>query len=257
MNYYKLNLKTTFEEFTMSISKTVMGLAATVLAVANINAANAAATQSKDNAVLFKIHDINPVKNNEGEVVGCDYSATFYNRSDMTIRNATIDLGWKDKAIGDVIEQEKKEDTAKNNYRGRRARSVTERTTDRDVSALLEVPTIKPAKQVVVKSRVNTDRCFLLIDNVDFNVKSCNAESAAGSVDGAKRRGGESACNRLFSFVSPEDPQYYLEFKAITVDEEKAEIEEQRQNQKSETDGMYKKAVSAIDATNSIVSGIK
>lgn len=237
----------------MSISKTVLSLAATFLVAANINAANAATAEE---AVLFKIHDISPVKNNDGEVVGCDYSATFYNRSDMTIRNATLSLSWKDTAIDGVIEQEKKEDTVKNRRERSRARSATERTTDKVVEALLEVPTIKPAKQVMVKSRVNTDRCFLLIENVDFSVKDCNAENSAGQAAGGRRRG-ESSCTRLFSYVSAEDPQYYLEFKAVTVDEEKAEIEEKRTKEKNEADEMYKKSVAAIDATSSIVSGIK
>lgn len=237
----------------MSISKTVLSLAAAFLVAANVNAA--AAAESGD-AVLFKIHDITPVKNGDGEVVGCDYSATFYNRSDMTIRNATLNLSWKDTAIDDVIEQEKKEDVDKNRRSRSRARSVTERTTDKTVEALLEVPTIKPAKQIMVKSRVNTDRCFLLIENVDFSVKDCNAENSAGQAAGGRKRG-ESGCTRLFSYVSAEDPQYYLEFKAVTVDEEKAEIEEKRTKEKNATDEMYKKSVAAIDATNSIVSGIK
>lgn len=241
----------------MNISKKFLSLAAAVVTVANINTASAAApTQAKENAVLFKIHDITPVKNNDGEVVGCDYTATFYNRTDLVIRNAVLDLSWKDTAISEVIENEKKEDAAKNRRSLGRARSTTERNTDRTVEGQLEVPTIKPATQVEVKSRVNTDRCFLLIENVDFNTKSCNAETPTGQdVNGRRRDGGN--CTRLFSFVSPEDPQYYLEFKAITVDEEKAEIEQQRKKQRNETDEMYKKTVSAIDATNSIVSGIK
>nr|QIM10632.1 hypothetical protein PlAlph_5240 [uncultured Alphaproteobacteria bacterium] len=237
----------------MSISKTVLSLAATFLVAANINAANAA---ESGEAVLFKIHDITPVKNSDGEVVGCDYSATFYNRSDITIRNATLNLSWKDTAIDGVIEQEKKEDSVKNRRNISRARSTTERTTDKTVETLLEVPTIKPAKQIVVKSRVNTDRCFLLIDNASFNVKDCNAENATGQAASGRKRG-EGGCTRLFSYVSAEDPQYYLEFKAMTVDEEKTEVEEQRTKEKNVADEMYKKSVAAIEATNSIVSGIK
>ncbi|MBR1648576.1 MAG: hypothetical protein IJ689_03140 [Alphaproteobacteria bacterium] len=240
----------------MNISKKVLSATAILLATVNIHTAAAAS----DSAVLFKIHDISPIKNSEGEVVSCDYSATFYNRSDMTIRNATLDLNWKDTAIEGVIEQEKKEDAAKNNRSPARARSTTERNTDKNIGTLLEVPTIKPAKQVTVQSRVNTDRCFLLIENVDFKVQSCNAENAQGrgiSGSAGKARSGGGACNSLFSYVSPEDPQYYLEFKAISVEDEKAEIEKQREKLQSENEELYNQTVTAIDAANTIVSGIK
>lgn len=45
---------------------------------------------------------------------------------------------------------------------------------------MIEVPAIKPYKQVTVNNRINTDRCFLLIEKVDFSVKSCSAEGLAG-----------------------------------------------------------------------------
>lgn len=256
MLYYKQKYVSTFEENAMNISKTVLGLAAVIIAVANINSARAAeANNIKNSAILFKIHDIVPVKSNEGEVVGCDYSATFFNRSNLTIRSASLDLSWKDNAIDEVITQEKKEDSVKNNRNMGRARSVTERNTDKVIAGSLDVPTIKPVGQVTVKSRVNSDRCFLMLDNARFQVKNCNAENAQGQA--ANRNRGDMACGRLFKYVSAEDPQYYLEFKVVSVDEEKAEIEAARNKQMSQTDEAYKKALTAIDATNTIISGIK
>lgn len=240
----------------MSICKKVLGLAATLLVATSISSANAA----DDDAVLFKIHDITPVKSAEGEVVGCDFVTTFYNRSSYTIRNATMNFSWKDEAISDVIEKEKKEDAAKNRRGTARGRSATERVTDADVEVMVEVPTIKPATQVAVKSRANTDRCFLMIEKVKHSVKSCNLETAKGgkaNVGGGRGRGAEGSCNRIFQYVSAEDPQYYLEFKAVSVDAENAEREEANRKNKSQVDDMYRKAVSAIDTTNAVVSGIK
>ena len=242
----------------MNINKKILGLATVILATANISAAAAAnGSADKGDAVLFKIHDIVPVKNTEGEVIGCDYNATFFNRSNFTIRSASVDLKWKDKTIEDVIDQEKKDDAINNKRDINRARSATERLVDKTINSVVDVPTIKPAKQVTVKSRVNTDRCFLLMENVNFQVKSCNADSQQGkSVSGGGVRNG-NACSRMFSYVSPDDPQYYLEFKVVTVEDEKAKNEAQINKQTSKVGDMYDKTVKAIEATNSIVSGIK
>ena len=247
----------------MNINKKILSLAAAILATANISAAKAEDVDvAKKNAVLFKIHDIVPVKNAEGEVIGCDYNTTFFNRSNLTIRNAGMEVGWKDTSIETVIENEKKEDAVKNNRKAGRARSTTERITDKTIGGFIDIPTIKPAKQVTVKSRVNTDRCFLLMEPVKFEVNECNAENEQGKAATSRGSGAAGAragnvCARLFSYVSPDDPQYYLEFKVVTIEDEKAEAEAKQAKQISQVDDMYEKTVKAVDSTNSIVSGIK
>ena len=66
-----------------------------------INAASAAS-----DGVLFKIHDIVPVKNADGVVSSCELGATFYNRTDKEISNAALNLIWTDEVIVDAINQE-------------------------------------------------------------------------------------------------------------------------------------------------------
>lgn len=260
----------------MNINKLFMGVAGVAFLAANIavvgcavaaevnrNAANnatksvSATDPIKEQAVLFKIHDIVPFKNGDGEVVGCDYKTTFYNRSDVVIGSATLNLEWKDQAIDEVIDQEKKEDAKKNEKPAGRASSTTERLTDKTVTALVDVPSINPLRQAVVQSRVNTDRCFLLIDDPKFEVKNCSS----GAVKTAGNRGNGSrsdvGCAKLFHFVSAEDPQYYLEFKAITADQEKEEKEAKQIKEKSETDGLYEKTLKSIEMTDAVISTIK
>ena len=96
-----------------------------------------------------------------------------------------------------------------------------------------------------------------MIDNVKHSVKSCNLETAKGGKANAGGRGAGAGCNRIFQYVSAEDPQYYLEFKAVSVNAENAEREEANKKNKSQVDDMYRKAVSAIDTANAVVSGIK
>ena len=239
----------------MSISKKVFGLALSLMVVTNINTANAQADVEKEDALLFKIHDIIPVKNAEGEVIACDFGTTFYNRSSYTLKTAEIDLGWVDSSIKNVIEDEKKESA-----RTRRGRSVsdTERSTPVDLSTVVEVTGLRPHKQATVTTRVNTDRCFLLVENVNFNIKSCNVEGL--QTRGTSRRaaaGANDGCTRLFKYVSAEDPQYYLEFKEITVDEQNAQLAAYKKEQLSEINNMYTKAISELEAAGNVVSSIK
>lgn len=262
------------EENTMNISKMFMGLTGVVVAAAVLGVADCAKAadgaanakksdvavedaEVKENAILFKIHDIVPVKNSDDEVIGCDYNTTIYNRSNMTLQGATIDLTWQDDAITEVIDQEKKEDAKQNKRSMGRARSTTERNTDKTISGLVEVPLIKPLKQVMVQSRINTDRCFLLIENPKVDIRNCSAETAQGRATSAGSRRGGGSCTELFQYVSPEDAQYYLEFKAVTVDQEAEEREAKKAKEKSEIDGLYQKGVATIDATGTIVSSIK
>lgn len=240
----------------MSISKKVFGLALGLMIATTISTANAQSNDVKEDALLFKIHDITPVKNDDGEVTACDFNTTFYNRSSYTLRTAEVDLGWKDSTINKVVEDEKKESAR--NRRGR-AISETERTTPIDLNTVLEVNSLRPHKQITINSRINTDRCFLLLEDVDFKIKSCNVEGLQDR-RGARRTGGGLAsdgCTRLFKFVSAGDPQYYLEFKEITLSEQDAQLAAQKKEQQSEINNMYTKALGELDAAGAIVTNIK
>ncbi len=246
----------------MSISKKVFSLALGAVLTANIGSAAAqqavsAADEDKTEELLFKIHDITPVQNREGEVIACDFNTTFYNRSAYNLKEAMLDFTWKDASLESVINAEKDEDAEKKNRNRNRAYSETERRTSKDVNTMIEVPALKPYKQVTVNNRINTDRCFLLIEKVDFEVKSCTAEGLASGGRSARRASQESPCGRLFKYVSPEDAQYYLDFKEITPDELNSREEAKKQESKNEAAGVYSKTIDAMNSAGSIIGGIK
>lgn len=239
----------------MSISKKVFTTALALMVATSISSAKAEDATEKDNAVLFKIHDITPVKNSEGEVVACDFNTTFYNRSPFLLREASMELSWHDTSLENVINDEKKAEAAKNGS-GVRGYSETERSSEQDVKVMIDVPTIKSYKQTTLKNRVNTDRCFLLVGNVEYTMRNCSSESQV--TDNRRRRSTvNSECARLFQFVSPEDAQYYQEFKEVSVEEQDTQAENKRKEEKSELDKLYSATVETIGSTGSIVSGIK
>jgi hypothetical protein len=240
----------------MSISKKAFGLALSLLAVSGINSANAQSAAEKEDAVLFKIHDIVPIRNLDGDVIGCDFNTTFYNRSSYTIKGAEVEMGWKDDSLGKVIDTEKKEDMKKNRRSASRAYSETERVSTLDVNTTVEVSSLKPRKQVTITSRIDTDRCFLLINPVMSNIKSCSIEGIQER-KGRRSDGQQDGCSRMFQFVSAEDPQYYLEFEEISLDEQKAQREATKKEGKSEIDVIYKRATDSLNGASNALSSIK
>lgn len=247
----------------MSISKNVFGLALGTILLAGaqtvcpVSVAMAASDDATEE-VLFKIHDISPVKNRDGEVVACDFHTTFYNRSPNEINEAVVNLVWKDTSLENVINEEKNEDAQKRNRNANRAYSETERRTSTEVSTQVEISGLKSYKQVTLDNRINTDRCFMLLQQVDFSVKSCSAKgvTAAGRSN-ARRNNAISPCARMFKFVSPESEQYYLDFKEITLDEEKSKDEAQKREKMSQTDSVYAKTIEALNSANNALSVIK
>ena len=248
----------------MSISKNVFGLALGTMLLTGAEtslAATPAAPVTDENAteeVLFKIHDITPIKNSDGEVIACDFNTTFYNRSPYEVTDASLDFTWSDEALENIINEEKVSDANKKNRNVNRAYSETERRTSKNVSTVVELSGLKSYNQVTVSSRVNTDRCFLLVGNIDFTVKSCSASGGnSSSKNSARRASRESPCAKMFKFVAPSDAQYHLAFKEISLDEEKKREEAKKMERQEEISDTYAKTVDALNVASGILGGIK
>lgn len=100
----------------MKIQNTFLsGIAGLMLAAGAANAQTADAKtppahEEEDEAILFKVHDVKPIKNSKGdEVNACDFYVTFYNRSNKDINGAQLDLTWVDNSLIDVVNAEKEE----------------------------------------------------------------------------------------------------------------------------------------------------
>ena len=58
-------------------------------------AAKSGEPSTRPDAVIFKIHDIDPVLE-DGVVKGCNYMITLYNRTSINFRTFTVNLDWPD-----------------------------------------------------------------------------------------------------------------------------------------------------------------
>jgi len=224
-------------------------------------AETSAELQEKPNAILFKIHDVTPVKNAEDVVTACQYMVTFYNRTPFNLRQAKIDFGWTD-TVSDLFlteDNQQEEDDGKK-AKNAAAKKAAQNTLGNVLSSV-ELPALGSLKQISVQGTVETEKCFILLDAMRFNVSECSflGQEAAG----ASRRGradtlrSRAGCAELFSHVTPQNPEYYGTFKEISYSEQQTE-EKAAEEAEKEAIETFKKAVSEnFEKTNEILSNIK
>ena len=226
----------------------VLGLSSLLFAdaaMAAVSSGRPAKEEADSNeAVLFKIHDIIPEKDSDGKVTHCNIGATFFNNTKIDIANASISLGWDDEVIGETIDQEERAEKEQKrlNTRTARSRYSTAGFTTKDIKATLKLPPLKAGQQVSLKTKIATDRCFLLLNDMDVNVGNCGTASMNERIS----RGG---CNNLFRYISPKMPEYYVEFKEISPAEQMA-------MEDNELDAVRKEMEVVFEGTLSAIKGI-
>lgn len=179
-----------------------------------INSANAAEEAAKDNErVLFKIHDISPEKDGDGNITSCNMFITFFNRYPKALSNTQLVLSWDDYVVDEVINQEGRQtqEALRRNPNADVMRYPTSGITQPVVSTTVKVPLINSNQQLTVKNKINTDRCFLLMNDMEVKASSCSFAGGSGN---------DRGCKAIFNYISPKDPQYYSEFKEISYEEE-------------------------------------
>ena len=262
--------------------------AAFILSGVNVNAAEEGAAAddefvskitSGENVVLFKIHDVASLKNDDGVITECEFSLTLYNRSPKYIDGATIDLTWVDEGVSSVIEEEEKkdiEDVAAGRDKVRRMKlPKTENFVSKDLTASVNLPSIKPFRQVSLKSKIKSDRCFLMIEDATYTFSSCNVSDTGSSntnknpsagnairlnssilAQSGSSVGGGSECDNLFRFVSARDPEYYREFQKVSFNEEASQRQESRAKDLKEFEDNYGKIMENLNDAVTTLEGI-
>lgn len=207
--------------------------------------------EEEDEAILFKVHDVKPIKNSQNdEVKACDFYVTFYNRSNKDINGAQLELTWEDNSLLDIIEDEQ-EESAQKHKNGENIDpdfSYTKSNNSLKLMTLVNMPAIKAYKQITVRQSLKTDRCYILLDDLSISVKSCAVKQTGSASD---------ACNGLFRFVSQENPEYYTDFKPVSHSSQKNADVKERAGKEKEMEEQYKKAVMSMDALVQTLSEIR
>ena len=212
--------------------------------------------QAADDVVLFKIHDVTPIKNNDGNLVGCDYNATFYNRSNYSLKSANLNFVWFDDTISELADQEQKKQEKQNARSSRNRRNtsnVAESSSVSSVSSSITLSDLEPFKQKTVHAKLSSDRCFLLMGDVSLAATDCDITSA----NNASPFQGSQGCNGFFRIVSSTNPEYYSEFKAVTPQDEHLQQENARVEQRNKINQAYGDTLAQFKKVSEALSAIK
>lgn len=215
-----------------------------ILGVGIVLTASPVVAQETDkglNEVLFKIQDVVPEKNADGVVKACNLRATFVNRTSVDIVHASLTLTWHDDVIGDAIDSEERaaNEAKRSGTAVETPRYSTAGFTSKTVQSTLKLPPLKMGQQVSLKTKVATDRCFLLLNEMDLHVSNCGSATML-------EKGSSSGCSNLFRYVSPQQDEYYVEFTEISPEQQQAMEKSELNSLQKDIDIAYKDTLSAI-----------
>lgn len=207
-----------------------------------------------DDAIIFKIHDVVPVKDADGRVVSCELGATFFNRTEAELSNTSLNLIWPDEVVAEAINQEERnERETRRSTRKTSPRYNTATYNTRDVVLNLRLPPLKPNQQVTLKSKIVTDRCFLLLNNVETVVQNCTMTTNQNN----KKAVDKNDCKDAFRFIGPKSAEYYYDFKEISLDDIQQQENKQLEDQKNSVDVLYGEVENVLnDVSKSLIDNM-
>lgn len=218
-----------------------------------IAASNNEEATTRNNAVIFKIHDITPVST-DGVVTGCDFIVTLYNRSAINFRNFSLNLKWHDSVderfefnsyikgvLGDKITKQEEE------FLGDNVKSEPMATS-------LSVNAFGANKQLSVKSHIDNDKCYLLLQQASFTVSPCDIVRNSSSKDNISSA--DKDCSTLFQFVDTSNPEYFGTFKEISATDVAMQAQEVHNKELSDIDVIISKIVENLGVSDKTLTDI-
>jgi len=210
---------------------------------------------TRSDAVIFKIHDIEPVLE-DGVVKGCNYMVTLYNRTSINFRTFTLNLSWPDvvderfkfdkyveSILGVEAAEKEKEIFGKNNE-------------SKPTQTAITVNAFGADKQISLHSYMNNEKCYLMLSEANYSVTPCDiarSASEGGSFGGSTMN---NDCTSLFQLVSSKNPEYFGEFKRISATEEASLNATEQSRELSEIDVVIGKIVENMGVSDQTLSGI-
>ncbi len=257
-----------FQKVLFSLSLAVFALSSTASLAQNPEPESDSAEAvspfgDKPQVILFKIHDIKPVVNAEGVTTACEYTATFFNRTPLSLRQAKINFGWNDDisekffAEEETSEEENAEGENKENAPKAASKSAPKEQSLGSIVSSVDLPALGSLRQISVQGRAETDKCFALFDQLKFDVSVCNILGQENSRQGRDSVRGNVNCAGLFAFVNSKHPEYYGEFKEISYEEQVAMDKTAEEKETEAIVNVNKKITSNLEQVTTTLSEIK
>lgn len=210
---------------------------------------------TKHDVVIFKVHDIVPVSKN-GVVTGCDFTVTLYNRTAINFRNFTLNLKWKDT----VDEQFQFDSYIKSvlgeKIIGQEAELLGEKSINEPMETALDISAFGANKQLSVKSHIDNERCYLLLEQAAYSVTPCEIARNTSSKDRLISGSDGKQCTSLFQIVDTANPEYFGEFKDISATEIAMQNQQLHNQELSDIDGVIAKIVENLGLSDKTLTDI-
>lgn len=217
--------------------------------VVNADAAPSRKNQKEDTsdagAILFRVENIEPVRNKDGFIDRCSFMVTVYNRMEKEVKEAVLELRWID--------------TISNKYDVRNGEVVVsddEEASETEITKTVKLSSIMPHRQKSFTSEVATDKCFSLLDNVEYTVKSCINEGESLEMKDSKIIGAGS-CTGNFNYINSKNPEYYSEFKDVPDSVLEKQAEEEKRNELAKVNEKQNSILNQIKNVDEILKKIR
>ena len=205
---------------------------------ANKRAAIQEEQTSEEGAVIFRVEDIKPLTNENGLTDRCSFIVTVFNRMEQEIKEASLDFMWKDSISA---KYKIADDDVKAVSKPEEALTIITKT--------VELEGILPHRQKSFEFVVETDKCFLLLDQLEYKVNSCIAEGDK-IIMRNNRRIGVGSCMNRFDYINSQNPEYYSEFKDVPESVLQQQIEDAKKAELEGINKAYDGVVSSLDKIN-------
>ena len=207
---------------------------------------------SDEGMVIFRIENIKPIKDKRGNIKQCSYIVTAYNRMNTAIKEAELGFSWQDNITGSYIKriddsakltQDEISEQLDSELKEMKENAKKEQPKQnvlqfKPINTTVKVFNIGAHAQKSFSDTVDTDKCFLLFDNLNFQVRNC-------LVDGQKP-GDKGNCNNKFQYISSKNPEYYVEFSDVPENVVQEQIEEEKNQELSTINSQYDEVVSSL-----------
>lgn len=220
--------------------------------------------------IIFRIENIQPIKDKQGHVKQCSYVVTAYNRLNQMLKEAELDFVWQDNITGQYL---KKIDESAKLTPAEIAENISAETPEKEpvkeaketksavpqfqpIVSPVKLFNIAPHSQKSFSNTVDTDKCFLLFDNLNYKVNSCLLEGMA-KTEKADDKQAEAGCAGKFSYISSKNPEYYAEFGDTPENIVQDQIEDEKNMEMEKIDNIYKETVSTLDKVDNTLKNMR
>ena len=196
-------------------------------------------------AILFRIENIVPLANKDGITDQCAYTLTVYNRMDKGLRSADLQLTWTDNVSG------------KYQINGDNLKVVGAKEAQIQIAQIMTIDNVAPHSQKSFAQKVNTDKCYLLLNEMQYSVKSCSIEGQKMQTRKDLKGREIGGCSNNFNYIDSKNPEYYTEFKDIPASALAKQVEEEKERELSKVNATVEGIITSLDNANKELEKIK